>query len=599
MRIRNPLPPDAYSFHHMKSSVLALVLAAGLAAPVWAEPVARIRDVEDPELREQLRDVIGETPHAPAGPREARQRAEDAAQRVRRALRSFGYYGGEAEAVVLDGDGRLRPAVRVTPGPRFTFSSVELDLSRPVTPEAEQATRTAFTLSEGDPVVAQAVLAAEHDAVVALRGEGYPDAEAGERRIVVDHATTAARATFTLNPGAFARFGDFEIAEDAILRPGYVRRLAPFEPGDPAAPDALMEFADRLSGLPGVERAEVRLAVAGPDVENRSVIVEMEAAPRHELELGAGYSTTDGAGVEGEWTRRNMFRGGESLTLSARLATLDSHAGATLEFPNWQRYDQSLTLSALAEVERTDAYDREAISLGAAIRRVISDDLAATLGAVIETARVEEAGGVTQTRAGDLQLAAVSLGAIWDRRDDPLDPADGFTLEGRIVPAGVLDDGFTSFFTAVVGATAYYPVADDIVLAGRARVGTILGVDAAEIPADRRFYAGGGGSARGFEYQSLSPLGPTGQPFGGTSLVETSVEVRWRRSERLGFAAFVDSAAATRDPMPDLGRMRAAIGLGVRYYTGFGPIRLDVATPIDRQDGEDPVGIYISIGQAF
>lgn len=583
----------------MKSSGLAILIAAGLAAPAWAEPVARIRGVDDAALREQLLDVVGQTPHAPAGPREARQRAEEGAARVRRALRSFGYYSGTATAVVLDGDGRLRPAVRVEPGPRFTFSSVDLDLSRPVTREASDRMRSAFTLSEGDPVDAQSILAAEHEAVVTLRAEGYPDAEAGDREIVVDHATISARGRFTIEPGPFARFGEIETSGETVLRPGYVRRLAPFDTGDPAAPDALIEFADRLSGLPGVERAEVRLGETVDGEETRTVIVEMEAAPRHQLELGAGYSTTEGAGIEGEWTRRNMFGGAESLTLTARLATLDSLAGARLEFPNWRRFDQTLTLSAEAEVERTDAYDREAFTLGAGLRRAISDELAATLGAEIETARVEEASGVARTRAGDLQLAAVSLGAIWDRRDDPLDPQTGFTLEGVVVPAAVFDDGFTTFYTTRIAATGYYPVADDVVLAGRVRLGTILNVDAAEIPADRRFYAGGGGSARGFEYQSLSPLGPTGQPFGGTSLVETSVEVRWRRSDNLGFAAFVDSAAAGPETMPDFGAMRAAIGFGVRYYTGFGPIRLDLATPLDRRDGEDPVSVYISIGQAF
>lgn len=583
----------------MKSSGLAILIAAGLAAPVWAEPVARIRGVDDAALREQLLDVVGQTPHAPAGPREARERAEEGAARVRRALRSFGYYGGRATAVVLDGDGRLRPAVRVEPGPRFTFSSINLDLSRPVTREASDRTRAAFTLGEGDPVDAQSILAAEHEAVVTLRAEGYPDAEAGEREIVVDHAATSARGQFVIEPGPFARFGEIETPGETVLRPSYVRRLAPFEPGDPAAPDALIEFADRLSGLPGVQRAEVRLGETVDGEEARTVIVEMEAAPRHQLELGAGYSTTEGTGVEGEWTRRNLFGGAESLTLSARLATLDSVAGARLEFPNWQRYDQTLTLTAEAEVERTDAYDREAFTLGAGLRRAISDELAATLGAEVETARVEEGSGVTRTRAGDLQLAAISLGAIWDRRDNPLDSQRGFTLEGVVVPAAVLDDGFTTFYTTRIAATGYYPVADDVVLAGRVRLGTILNVDAAEIPADRRFYAGGGGSARGFEYQSLSPLGPTGQPFGGTSLVETSVEVRWRRSDNLGFAAFVDSAAAGPDTMPDFAAMRAAIGIGVRYYTGFGPIRLDLATPLDRRDGEDPVSVYISIGQAF
>lgn len=166
-------------------------------------------------------------------------------------------------------------------------------------------------------------------------------------------------------------------------------------------------------------------------------------------------------------------------------------------------------------------------------------------------------------------------------------------------PVGLIDDGFSSFFKGSVSASTYHALSERWVVAGRIGVGTILNANAEEIPADRRFFAGGGGSARGFDYQALSPLNPSGVPFGGVSLLELSGELRWRYSPRLGFAGFIDAAAAGGNPEMDFDALRAGAGFGVRYYTGFGPIRLDVATPLDRRSGETPVQVYISIGQSF
>jgi len=153
------------------------------------------------------------------------------------------------------------------------------------------------------------------------------------------------------------------------------------------------------------------------------------------------------------------------------------------------------------------------------------------------------------------------------------------------------------------------------VVAGRARLGSIFGIERDELAPSRRLYAGGGGSVRGFGYQELGPKievpnpkfdpekpdkrSPTLLlPIGGRSLTEFALEGRYRFGD-YGVVAFVDAGQVTEDEVPGFGDLRLGVGVGGRVYTNFGPLRLDVATPLGRRRGESRIAVYISIGQAF
>jgi len=121
-----------------------------------------------------------------------------------------------------------------------------------------------------------------------------------------------------------------------------------------------------------------------------------------------------------------------------------------------------------------------------------------------------------------------------------------------------------------------------------------------DVPADERFYAGGGGSIRGYSYQSVGPLSG-GDPVGGRSLLELSTELRLRLGERFGFVGFLDGGSAFGAAFPDFDEeLLWGTGLGFRYFTAVGPLRLDFAVPLDRRHGiDDAFQVYISLGQAF
>lgn len=568
------------------------------ASQAFAAPLARIEGVEDPALRRALQDTIGEA-EGPAESRwRAREQARRAAERIRLYLESRGYYAALVDARLGEND---TPLVRVRPGPQFEFGEIDVvfDTPSPDTPRPGEDIRERLDLETGSAVIARRVVEAEVRVLTALRNHGWIQAQTGRREVIVDHETSTARVTFRYETGPYILFGPPQLAGGlAELDEDYVAQLAPYETGAPASQAQIDEYTSRLQSLNIVSLADVRIA---PDAQGRQrpVDVRMEPRERHTLGLAARWSTDEGFGGAAEWTRRNMWNRDELLTVDLRAATLASGIETRLEFPHWRRYNQTLVLNAEALAERTDAFDQDSIGLSAGLSRVITEQLTVSAGADVTIARIKDARGQR-----DLTTFSFPLEAVYDARNDVLNPSDGIFADLRIRPGITTGDESTQYVRTVAELRGYHGVGENLTMAGRVRLGALLGASAEAVPADQRFFAGGGGSVRGYEYQSISPplLNTfTGrlEPFGGRSLVETSVEARYRYSDRIGIVGFVDGGIAGRDVTPRLEDMQYAIGVGARYYPGFGPIRADIATPLNPRDGDDPFHIYISIGQSF
>lgn len=581
---------------HILLAASALVLAGASASAV---PLARVEGVEDPALNAELARIVGEAPSHTDNRWRNRERARDAGEQIRRYLDSQGYFAALIDPR-LDDD--QRPLVRVRPGDRFTITEVDIRFD---TPDGGERPGDGIVaegrLAEGDPLRSEDVIQAERAIITALRDNGWPQAQAGDHTIVADHLDASVSVELVFLTGPYLVFGEPQLAGGlADLREDYIARLAPFRAGDPASSRQLNIYTQRLQGLDSVALAETRLAPADDEGSNvRAVDVRMEPTPRHRLQLSARYATTEGAGAEAEWARRNLFRRDETLTLIGRASQLNTGGEARLVLPHWRRFGQTLELGTGLALESTDAFDQNSVSARAALTRTITDQLFASAGLETQIARITDAAGERT-----LNSVTLPLGLIYDNRDDPLDPQSGFGADLRIRPGYTFGDTDSQYVRAVLGARTYFSVGERLVLAVQGRAGALFGVEAADVPADLRFYAGGGGSVRGYGYQALSPRVVsvnTGEPepFGGRSLVETSVEARWRYSERLGFVGFVDGGLAAGELEPDFDEMRFGAGVGVRYYPGFGPLRVDIATPLNPRPGDARVHLYISIGQAF
>lgn len=544
--------------------------------------------VDDPQLARALEAAIGERAETDSPADGPLRQARTAADRARRLLRSEGYYRSQVDPRV---DYDSRATIHITLGPRIRIAGIDAVTA----PDAEAASiaREAITLRVDAPLRAADVIASDALGLAALQGAGWPSAETGERRVTVDHATDTAQVHFIYDTGPFTIFGPFQLESEG-WRPGFIAGISPLQPGAIASRAEILEYQRRLDSLSSVRTSQVMLGDVDPVTGQRPVRVSLTQAPRHSIEASLSYATSEGAGANIDWTRRNLFLGDETLTVEASIATLQQGLGATLTLPHWHRYQQTLLFSAGLQSEATDAFDQTELLLRAGITRRVGARREYGAGTRLDISQVTD---ITGPR--DANTLALDLSAAYDSRNDPLDPVDGLRARLQVSPATTFGDVESRYVRIEARASSYYRLTEDLVAAARVRLGTTIGTNAADLPADLRFYAGGGGSVRGFGYQLLSPAGADGAPFGGLSVTETSLELRWRAQGRWGAVAFLDSGGASSQSTPGFSDLRSAIGIGARYYFDFAPLRFDIATPVDRRPGDAAIQIYFSLGQAF
>lgn len=585
-------------------------MAPAMAAA--AQPKATVQGVDDEDLRDRIVRAIGETDRAPQSRFEARRRAREAGEDAIAVLRSEGYYAYVVEADVADADdeGEAPPeaVVRIEPGPRFTLATPDVEwVGAAPGPDAQAAGVGSLGLKPGSPGRAAEVVSAEGRAVASLQHMGYADAKAEPREVVVDHETRTVAPTFHIASGALVRLDGVQVIPGGRTNPNWVARLAPWHEGDIYDPDDVAELERRLLDTGVYDSVTVALQTADKLTAegHRPVLVSLaDRAPRT-IEVGLGYSTSEGLGLDSRWTHYNRLRRADTLQVIARLAQIEQRLEGRVSLPHWRRPQRTLTLVSAVFNEMTDAYDQTGISASADLTRRYGKTSYLTFGAALDLARTAEKVEVNNvTVVGeDVNTATATLLAAfaWDRSDDPLDPKTGWRLEARTEPTLVTGDTSLGYLRTVAQGSAYFPFGEQArtVAAGRLRLGTILGGDIPGVPAARRFYSGGGGSVRGYAYQAIGPRLPDNTPQGGLSLLEASAELRHEFTERWGGVVFLDAGAVGTHATPTGDDYSVGAGIGVRYNLGFGPIRADIAVPLDKREGDPSFQIYLSIGQSF
>jgi translocation and assembly module TamA len=593
-----------------------LVLTLCALAPVFsapligrAEPRAAIVGSLDRALRAELGPAIGDVKTPPATPAEARRRARDAAADVSALLRSEGYY--EAEVTPDIGDGVAPKAiVKVTPGPRFHFKAPVVDwIGAPPPFPVNVDAKASLKLVVGAPGRAADVLAAEARAVTALHKAGYADAEAEPREVVVDHDDKSVQPTFKLAAHDLVRLGVVRLSGRTRTKAYFVRRLAPWKPGDIYDPVKIAKLEQRLIDAGVYDGVSVTLAppaTTGAAGVRRAVLVRLDDRKPRTLEVGAGYSTTQGSGLDGRYILYNRLGRADSLIFTARLYDIQQKLDAELDLPDFLRADQILKVGGGFLADRTPAYDDLGGGVRANVERHYSKTTFIGLGATFDytTTKEKTAINAQATPVGErlhLFIPALNAGFSLDRTNDPLNPVRGFKIDAQVEPTYIFGDRNLAYLKGVAQASVYVPFdpAADTVIAARVRVGTILGGSIPDVPADRRFYAGGGGSVRGYGYQDVGPRLADNTPEGGLSLAEASFEIRRHVIGKWSGVAFVDAGAVGSGPSPSFTGYGLGAGLGVRYDLGFAPLRIDIGTPLRRQEGDAAVQVYISLGQSF
>ena len=588
-----------------RRSVTACLLFWLAAAPaaLAVEKKAVVQGVDNRVLRDELERAIGDS-REPAQTRiEARRRARDAQDSAEQLLRSEGFYDYSIETDITEGEAP-QGIVRITLGPRTHFGPINIDwLKAPPDEDSIKAAFDAMDIRTGASARAGDVVEAQANIITSLEGRGYADAHAETPDVVVDHADTSMTPTFRIEARKLAHMGELEFSNNrGRTDPKFIRWLAPWKTGQVYSPKAVAELERRLLDTGVYDSVTVALSPR-PEVDNdapRAVVVGLGERSKHALDFTAGYSTSEGADFDVRWSDFNRFRRADTLTYEARLATIDSRAGVTLSAPHFISPGETLKLEGDWFRTLAPAYTEQGAVISADLTRRFQTTSYITEGASITSSQVID------KETGKIRIVTFRLiGALaLDHSDNPLDPRRGWKVEAHVTPTVIQGDESLAYIKAQAQLSGYLPLDKslDNVLAARLHLGSIAGGNIPSVPAADRFFAGGGGSVRGYSYQTIGPAYPDNTPVGGLSLTEGSVELRHRfGGSPYGAVLFFDAGSVGSSVSPDFSHVTTAIGIGFRYSLNFAPIRADLAFPLQKPSGaaQQPFQIYLSIGQSF
>jgi translocation and assembly module TamA len=533
------------------------------------------------------------------------RRAAADAELLTQLLRSQGYYDASVDPSTVRNGNVLTVILTADPGLQYRFASVELPGIETAGPDAKKL-REAFAVKAGDPVIATDVIAAGTALTTVLGEEGFAGAKIGEQDIEVNHQTHLATLSLPVIPGPVARFGAIHVSGRPLFSAHHVGIMARFRQGDPFQRSKIDDLRRALIATTLVASAAIKVVpVDGGRVVDLDV--HLEPAPRHTIAGDIGYGTGQGALIEATWTDRNFFNPEGALTLRGIAGTTEQLAGIEFRRSNFVQRDQTLDLQFTGSHQKFDAYEARTILLAGHIERLSNFiwqkewtwSYGAQLLATDENG-VFSADGIKDTRT--FFIAALPLTLGYDGSNSLLDPTTGFRLSGWISPEYSGHGQSMLYARSQIDASAYHPVSDRVVIAGRVRLGAIVGANTFDLAPSRRFYSGGGGSVRGYGYQQLGPKDSAGDPIGGRGLAEFALDARIRLKQfggNFGVVPFFDGGSLSPNAVPDFKQWRFAAGAGVRYYSLFGPIRIDLGIPLNRQKGDGPFAVTVSLGQAF
>jgi translocation and assembly module TamA len=541
----------------------------------------------------------------PANAAQINRRAKDDAETLNVILRAAGYYDATIDSDVKPAGDRLVVTLTVTPGSRYTFSDVRVTGLEPTDGKAP-ALREEFGVKAAEPVDADVVVEGQVALREKLGREGFPFAKVAESDVVVDHATRTATLDLRVEPGTERRIGKIVVlGDDPPFDAKHTQVIARFRPGD-LYDQAMIDDLRRAVVATGlVSTARIEPVAVGTDLVD--INTTLESAPPRTIAGEIGYGTGEGFRIEASWQHRNLIRPEGAVTFRGVAGQREQSLSALLRMGNFRRRDVVLNGRFGISRERLDAYDADTIELSANLERqtnlIWQKKWTYSLGFELIGSRERDfvpTAGIAQTR--NFFIGALPGTLAYDGSDDLLNPTRGFRLSGRLSPEVSLQGNVFGYARAQIDGSAYVPFGKTLVMAGRARFGFIAGAGRDTIAPSRLFYGGGGGSVRGFGYQALGPRNVLGEPDGGRSLAEFSIEARVRLpvfGGNFGVVPFVDAGNVYATSYPTFTNLRVGAGLGFRYYSNFGPIRIDVGTPLARRPGESPIAVYVSLGQAF
>ena len=590
---------------------------------------------------------------APVGPYALIGRARGDLERLKTVLDSVGFYqssvgitidglrlddpglGEELASRSKDNDAQIK--ITFSTGPLYHLRAVEID------GEVPEAAKKAFALDSGAPAIAADVLAAGERLRTALEDDGYAFAKVDPPIARRDPSNRVLDVRFHVVSGARVQIGQIQLQGLKDMKEGFIRQRLLVHTGDQYGATKIETARKDLLGLGVFSSISVSVGTSADSEGRVPVTFQVRERRQHAVSISGAYSSDLGGSTGVSWTKRDISGKADSLALSATAIDLGGTASRGLGYdlsgkyliPQFKRRDQTLQVSVGALRQSLDAYDQTAATSGVTLTRKLSRIWSASVGFTAEQERIHQecfaANGTgqilgnTDQPQGPLEpggctyhytLLALPITALYNDtgQDSPLaDATHGLRLSLSLAPTFSIGHPSTQFLVTQVSGTIYFDLHNlhlskdpgRSILAVRALAGLAAGASELSLPPDQRLYAGGSGTIRGYRYQSVGPQFPDGNPIGGTALNAGSVEWRQRIGANFGAAVFVDAGNVSRNLNPLNGGLRVGAGAGVRYYTPIGPLRVDIAFPLNKRPntatsrGDDAFEIYIGLGQAF
>lgn len=490
-----------------------------------------------------------------------------------------------------------RVEIAMQSGPIFSFAQAH------ITPIA-RGTELPETFAQNQTATTGAIRKAVDAGISGWRNAGHAKAALASQQITAQHARNEINADLRISPGPRLRFGDIIPKGHAAMRVERIIDIAGLPTGKVFDPKEVQRAATRLrrTGVfSSVALSEAEMANADGSIDITAQLAE--AKPRR-FGVGAELSTQEGLSLSGFWLHRNLLGGGERLRIDAAIEGIEGSTGGedyelgfTFGRPATFNEDTDFYLMGRLASRNEANFSSKRATLEAGIRRYASDEREYTFGIGLDAADTVDAFGENSYR-----VLTFPLGAEFDYRDNEFNAKDGYYLNASLTPfVGI--SGTKSGLRSYLDARAYRSTGRDdrLTFALRGQLGSVIGPALSNAPTDFLFYSGGGGTVRGHDYQALGVTQPNGAVSGGRSFLALSGEVRVETTDRLSLVGFIDAGYIGTEEFPDAssGEWHTGAGAGIRYDTGIGPVRLDVAVPVSGPGNPSGFQLYIGIGQAF
>lgn len=581
-----------------KTVLISLLPACGWAAGLSYS--VDFRGLDDGKTLRSVRSssqLVALRKKPPSSINALRFRAESDIPELLKVLKAHGYLEAEIEVQIEKEFRDYRVIVNINPGPQYLIEQYKIDFLTEDPKKTPQLRLTDLGIDIGDVVDTKKILDSELCTLHILSEKGFPLASIANREITADGRTKRASILITIDTGPLCHFGLTQIEGNCSVLDTLIDQQIKWCEGD-LYDSCLVEESQACLMDTGLF-SSVYITHPKELDANAALPMKIEVAEtKHKsVSLGASYQTTYGPGATFGWENRNVDGLGRRITLQIDIAQRVHTGIATYQIPNFFQVGQNYMMVAQASYESITPYRMQSYTFLNRFDRMLGPYFYFSIGPKIEYLQVS-----SSVDNGNFLLIEGPLYMRWTNVEDFLNPAYGARFDYRATPAVNIKDISEFYFSQLFTFSSYIPIGEDrLILAQKITLGTIISNGLGAIPVPKRFFGGSEDNLRGYKYYTVSPLDSEGKPIGGRSAIYYSLEPRFRLTDSFGFVPFLDMGNVYLEQFPTFkGKWRKSIGVGLRYYSFVGPLRLDIAFPLNRREGIDPRWwVFVSLGQTF